>query len=122
VRQQVIQLFLAALILVGGTSLPAEAQLLKVDSKYRIVTVDRPGQRIGVALPDANPKERQSWVYIKPHTQASMRKYYGDGFFKDEKMSFNGIFNAAEQRIGKVFRVKGGRDFDKSINAKKVWF
>ena len=41
--------------------------MLKVDSKYRIVTVDRPGQRIGVALEDANPKERQSWVYIKPH-------------------------------------------------------
>ena len=124
-KQKSIQLLLAAFILVGGASLfqqPAEAQLIKVDSKYRIVTVDVPGQRIGVALPDANPKERQSWVYIKPSTEASMRKYYGDGFFKDEKMSFNGIFNAAEQRVGKMFRIKGGRDFDGSINAKKVWF
>lgn len=124
-KQRIVQLLLVAATVVGGISFaqqPAEAQLLKVDAKYRIVTVDRPGQRLGVALPDANPKERQSWVYIKPSTEASMRKYYGDGYFKDEKMSFNGIFNAADQRVGKMFRVKGGRDFDGSINAHKVWF
>ncbi len=34
----------------------------------------------------------------------------------------DGIFDACDQRIGKLFKVKGGRDFDGSINAKKVWF
>lgn len=124
-KHKLVQMLIVATVLVGGVGLSqqtAEAQLIKVESSYRIVTVDRPGQRIGVALPDADPKERQSWVYIKPHTEASMRKYYGDGFFKDEKMSFNGIFDACDQRVGKLFKVKGGRDFDGSINAKKVWF
>jgi hypothetical protein len=100
----------------------AEAQLIVVEDKYRIVNVDRAGQRIGVAKPSAKPNVRQTWVYIKPSTTAAMRSYYGNGLFRDEQLSFNGIFNAAEQRKGQVIKIHGGRDFDGSIDAKKVWF
>ena len=34
----------------------------------------------------------------------------------------NIVARILEKRIGKLFKVKGGRDFDGSINAKKVWF
>lgn len=116
---------LAATVLAGGLLLSfdkAEAQLINVESKYRIVEVDRGEQRIGVALPEADPKERQTWIYIKPDTKSSMREYLGGGAFRDEILSTNGIFNAAEARVGNVFKINGGRDFDGSIDAKKVWY
>lgn len=112
-------------LLVAGAALSsgqiAEAQLVVVTSPYRVVSVDRAQQRIGVALPDANPNKRQTWIYVKPDTRASMRKRAGNGFF-DEQMSFNGIFDAAQARKGSLIKVHGGRDFDGSIDAKTVWF
>ncbi|MFA5504590.1 MAG: hypothetical protein WC314_03090 [Vulcanimicrobiota bacterium] len=124
-NRKLLQFLMIAAVLVGVCGLtrePAEAQILKVNSKYRIVTVDRPGQRIGVALPKADPRVRQSWVYIRPDTASSMQKHYGNGYYKNHQLSFNEIFSTAEQRVGQFMSVKGGRDFDGSINAKKVWF
>jgi len=76
------KLTLSALVLVAlaltpllTATQPAEAQLVLVNSRYRIVTVDRADQRVGVALPDADPDVRQSWVYIKPSTRISYRRY-----------------------------------------------
>lgn len=100
---------------------PAEAQLVMVESKYRIVEVDRAENRIGIALPDASPSETQNWVYIKPDTSASMRQNLGNGTFRDETMTPNGVMDAAQSRIGGMMKVNGGRDFDGSIDAKKVW-
>jgi hypothetical protein len=98
-----------------------EAQLVSVESKYRIIEVDRAENRIGIALPDASPTERQNWVYIKPDTRGSMRQNLGNGSFRDEVMTPNGVLNAAESRIGGWMKINGGRDFDGSIDAKKVW-
>jgi hypothetical protein len=111
-------------ILAGGSfAAPdqAEAQLLTVESQYRIVEVDRFENRIGIALPDANPSERQNWVYIKSETDGSMRHYLGNGTFRDELMTPNGILDAAESRMGGLMKIQGGRDFDGSIDAKKIW-
>lgn len=111
-------------VLAGGALLGSEkveAQLVTVESQYRIVEVDRAENRIGIALPDANPNERQNWVYIKPDTRASMRQYMGNGTFRDESMTPNGVMNAAETHVGELIKINGGRDFDGSIDAKKVW-
>ncbi len=124
-KNPIAQVVLALTVLAGGSLMSfdrAEAQLINVESKYRIVEVDRAEQRIGVALVEAEPKTRQTWIYVKPGTKSSMRQYLGGGAFRDEILSTNGIFNAAEARIGNVFKISGGRDFDGSVDAKKVWF
>ena len=111
-------------VLAGGALMGAEkveAQLVSVESQYRIVEVDRMENRIGIALPDASPNERQNWVYIKSDTRGSMRQYMGNGTFRDEHMSPNGVLNAAESRVGGLIKINGGRDFDGSIDAKKIW-
>lgn len=100
---------------------PVNAQLLVVESRYRVVDVDRTENRIGVALPDANPHETQTWVYIKPDTRASMRTYHGDGYFRDHQLSTTELLNAVERREGSLIKIHGGRDWDGSIDAKAVW-
>lgn len=123
-RQTVSKFLLGLGILAGGawmSSESVEAQLISVESQYRIVEVDRFENRIGVALPDADPNTRQNWVYIKSDTRASMRHSLGNGVFRDETMSPNGVLNAAESRVGGLMKINGGRDFDGSIDAKKVW-
>lgn len=111
-------------VLAGGTFVGAEkveAQLVSVESQYRIIEVDRAENRIGIALPDAPAGERQNWVYIKPDTKASMRQSFGNGMFRDEHMTPNGVLDAASSRVGGMMKVNGGRDFDGSIDAKKIW-
>lgn len=111
-------------ILAGGAFVGAdkvEAQVLTVESQYRIVEVDTHENRIGIALPDANPNERQNWVYIESDTNGSMRHYLGNGTFRDEAMTPNGILKAAQSRVGELMKIEGGRDFDGSIDASKVW-
>ena len=122
---KVINFLLIAVALVSGVLLTqekAEAQLIVVESKYRIVEVDRAEQRIGVAREDDDPNKRQTWVYVKPDTRSSLRTHHGNGLFRDENLSFNGILDVAEKREGGLFKVHGGRDFDGSIDAKTIWF
>ncbi len=123
-KSTIANLCLGLGILAGGSLFapePAQAQLVMVESQYRIVEVDRAENRIGIALPDADPNERQNWVYIKPDTAASMRQSLGNGAFRDEAMTPNGVLDAAESRRGGLIKINGGRDFDGSIDAKKVW-
>lgn len=100
---------------------PAEAQVLLATGRYRVVSVDRAEQRIGIARPDDNPKVRQNWVYIKPDTVMVRRHYAGNGYFKDEFLTFNGIFDTLSHHQGGLVKVHGGRDWDGSIKAKKIW-
>lgn len=123
-RNTIAKLCLGLGILAGGsfvTSEPVQAQLVMVESQYRIVEVDRAENRIGIALPDADPSQRQNWVYIKPDTTASQRQSLGNGAFRDEAMTPNGVLDAVESRRGGLIKINGGRDFDGSIHAKKVW-
>lgn len=112
-----IVLALSALFLFAAV--PAQAQLLSVTGEYRVTNVDRGHQRVGVALRDADPNVRQNWVYIKPDTKIIKRNFLPGGVFKDEIWTFNGFFDQAKK--GMKFRVEGGRDWDKSIHAKKIW-
>ncbi len=98
---------------------PAQAQLLNVTGEYRVTEVDRANQRVGVALREANPNKRQNWIYIKPDTKIVKRAFLKNGTFKDEIWTFNGFFDYAKK--GTMLRVEGGRDWDKSIHAKKMW-
>ena len=83
--------------------------------------MDTDRERIGVALPNANPHVRQSWVYIKPSTRGSVRKYLGHGAFRDKELGMNQIIDEAIHHKGDVFQVYGGRDWDGSIDAHTVW-
>ena len=114
-------MILALMVFLGSSVQPVDAQLVLVESQYRIVDVDHTENRIGVALPDADPDVAQTWVYVKPDTRASKRVYHGDGFFRDEQLSTNGLMDAVENREGELIKVHGGRDWDGSIDAKTIW-
>lgn len=101
-------------------SVGSQAQLLSVTGEYRVTDVDRPGQRFGIALRDADPNARQNWVYVKPDTRIIKRKFLPNGTFKDQVYGFNEFFDYVKK--GTLLKVEGGRDWDKSIHAKKIWF
>ncbi len=95
----VLTLMVAALLsFVGLNTAPADAQMILVESKYRVVDVDKFENRIRVALPEDD-----------------------NGPFSDQVLGPEAILNAAAAREGQLIRVHGGRDWDGSINAKSVW-
>lgn len=110
-------LTLAAFFLFFGT---AQAQLLSVTGEYRVTQVDRPQQRIGIALRESDPNVRQNWIYVKPETKIVKRVFLKNGTFKDKNLNFNDFFDYVKK--GTMLRVEGGRDWDKSIHARKIWF
>lgn len=118
----VLTLMVAALLsFVGLNTAPADAQMILVESKYRVVDVDKFENRIRVALPEDDPNVGQNWVYIDSDTRGAMRIYHGNGTFSDQVLGPEAILNAAAAREGQLIRVHGGRDWDGSINAKSVW-
>ncbi|MGE0493870.1 MAG: hypothetical protein AB7S38_31975 [Vulcanimicrobiota bacterium] len=118
----ILTLVTLALTLAGSLApQSAEAQLLLVTGRYRVVSVERAEQRIGVALPEDDPKVRQNWVYLKPDTVMVRRNYYKGGYFKDEVITYNSMFEVLSNHRGELVKIHGGRDWDGSIDAKKVW-
>ncbi len=114
-----ILLLAAALLGVLGTSPGIEAQMLLASGEYRIVGLDSQHQRVSVALIEANPDKHQNWIYLTATTNIVKRHSSGDGWFRDEKLSYDGFFNSA--RPGDKLRVEGGRRWDGGITARKIW-
>ena len=120
-----ITIFLAVLIavLMGlGGSRSAQAQILLTTGEYRIVVIDKAEQRLGIAELEANPNRRQNWVYVKYNTELMKRVNPNpdDGEFRYEKVSWVQFFNDVKK--GSLITVHGGRDWDRSIDAKKIWY
>ncbi|MBQ7528680.1 hypothetical protein IJT10_02075 [bacterium] len=103
-----------------GVQAKTQAQLILVSEEYRVVVVDRAQQRIGIANCDANPDVRQNWVYLKDKTEILHRRWNDEGAFRDEKLDWDHFFRTV--RKGNRLWVHGGRDWDGSIDAKKIWF
>lgn len=120
-----ITIFLAVLIAVlmglGGIR-SAQAQILLTTGEYRIVVIDKAEQRLGIAELEANPNRRQNWVYVKYNTELMKRVNPNpdDGEFRYEKVSWVQFFNDVKK--GSLITVHGGRDWDRSIDAKKIWY
>lgn len=114
-----IKLFCAASVLAAGLAMPGQAQLLLVTGEYRVTEVDPAKDQFGVALRDADPNVTQNWVHIDKETTLVVRDYQGDGTFKDITVQGEEAFKYLAP--GKKLRVHGGRDWDNSIVAKKIW-
>ncbi len=97
----------------------SSGQLLLASGEFRVVALDEDHQRISVALLEAKPDEHQNWIYLTASTNVTKRHTSGDGWFRDEKLSYEGFFNAV--RPGDKMRVEGGRRWDGGLTAKKIW-
>ena len=97
----------------------SSGQLVLATGEYRVVNVDADHQRVGVALLESQPDKRQNWIYLTATTNINKRHSSGDGWFRDEKLSYEGFFNSV--RSGDKLRVEGGRRWDGGITAKKIW-
>ncbi len=100
------------------SSRPAEAQLLTVSGEYRVVELDKQNQRVGVSLPEAQPDVRQNWIYLRATTDIVKRHTNDQGWFKDERLTFDSFFETAKP--GDMMSVHGGRRWDKGITAKRI--
>lgn len=119
-RRVTAALVLAAALICAGVQAPeSEAQILLVTGNYRIVELDQSNQRVGVALPEAKPDHTQNWIYLEANTEIVKRESSGDGWFKDERLTYDGFFNAV--RPGDMMKIHGGRRWDGGITAKKIW-
>lgn len=107
------------LALVALLVLPSYAQLLMVTGEYRVVETDRPEHRIGIALREDDPSVRQNWVYVDLDTQISQRQSIGGGAYRDVQLGRDQMWNLMTK--GRKFRVHGGRDWNGTIVAKKIW-
>jgi hypothetical protein len=107
-----------AVCLFGGLAQPADAQIVVVEETFRVVSVDRDDHRIAIARPDADPDVRQNWLYIDPETRAADSNGYQTMVYQDTQK----ILDVAAAHKGQVFYMSGGRDFDGSIDANKIWF
>lgn len=97
----------------------SSGQLLLASGEFRVVALDEDHQRISVALMEAQPDEHQNWIYLTATTKVTKRHTSGDGWFRDEKLSYEGFFNTV--RPGDKMRVEGGRRWDGGVTAKKIW-
>lgn len=118
-RVTMVAALTVALVLWGLQSPRASAQLLLVNGKYRIVKLDKANQRVGVALPDANPHRVQNWVYLQANTKITVQLTRRGGWHKQEHLSYDGFFDTAKP--GELMRVHGGRRWDGGITARKIW-
>ena len=116
-RLRVLALFaLLGLFVLSSDS--SSGQLLLASGDYRVVDVEPEHQRVGVALLEAEQDKRQNWIYITATTYINKRHSSGDGWFRDEKLSYEGFFNTV--RPGDKLHVKGGRRWDGGITAKSI--
>lgn len=114
-----VPLILTALLAIL-TIFPVQAQLVTVKAEYRVVEAQKDNQRVGVALPEANPETRQNWIYVKATTKFVKRTNLGNQTFRDEVLTYDGFFNTVKK--GDILRVNGGRGWDGTMTAKAIYF
>ena len=112
-------LFVSLLSIFLVSSEHSSGQILLASGEYRVVAVDNDHQRVSVALLESKPDEHQNWIYLTATTKVTKRHNSGDGWFRDEKLSYEGFFNSV--RPGDKLRVEGGRRWDGGVTAKKIW-
>ena len=98
----------------------AQAQLILAKGEYRIVELDKPNQRFGIAQLEAKPDRRQNWVYVKATTKFRKRTQLDEETFRVQKFTYDEFF--ATIKKGDIVKVKGGRGWTGSITAKEVSF
>lgn len=113
---------LAAVLIGWGCIKSAQAQIILTTGEYRVVVVNKAEQRLGIAELGANPNRRQNWVYVKHNTELMKRvtPQPDDGEFRYKKVTWNEFFNDIKK--GSLITVHGGRDWDRSIDARKIWY
>lgn len=112
-------LLIAVLGILLTTTDKSSGQILLASGEYRVTNVDSDHARIGVALLESKPEERQNWIYITGTTLVTKRHSNGDGWFRDEKLSYESFFESV--RPGDKLRVEGGRRWDGGVTAHKIW-
>lgn len=99
---------------------PARAQVLTVDSNYRIVTLKPDEHGFDIQLvSESDHTDAQNWVYFKIETKIYQEIIRDDGSRKVFEVSPKKFFQIA--KVGDIVRVQGGRDWDMSIAAYKIW-
>ncbi|MEW6278643.1 MAG: hypothetical protein AB1758_08490 [Candidatus Eremiobacterota bacterium] len=111
---------LPMVLLFAALALAAQAQVLTVDAKYRIVNLKPDENGFDVQLLDAtDPEDDQNWVFFKVDTKIYQEIIRKDGSRKVFEVSMPKFFRIAKK--GDIVRVQGGRDWTMEIAAYKVW-
>lgn len=99
---------------------PARAQILTADAPYRIVTLKPDEHGFDIQLvSERDHTDAQNWVYFKVETKIYQEIIRDDGSRKVFELTPKKFFQIA--RVGDIVRVEGGRNWDMSIAAYKIW-
>lgn len=109
-------LLLVALVLFA---VPARAQLLWVTGDYKVVCLDESHHRIGISLAGEPNDKRQNWCYLNLDSQMLVKVYDAQGWYKEVTVPSHQILE--QLKPGDQIRINGGRAWDLSITAKKIW-
>lgn len=108
--------FTLALILMLAAFGVAHAQLVLVTAEYYVTEVKQDDSRVGVALHRGD--DTRNWVHVKFDTKINQRTWH-DGGFTDAIIPPEQFWRVVKP--GMRFKVSGGRAWDQSIVAKKIW-
>ena len=111
----VLLLLMSATVLVQ--TLPARAQLVNVTDDYYVTELRADKNKIGVAV--GKTRDTRNWVKVDGNTRVARRVWVTRHSYRDEVISQAAMWKFLKP--GKRIKVSGGRDWDQTIVAKKIW-
>lgn len=116
---RLLKVTLLSIAILATFVLPSLAQMVLVDSSY-YVTEMKPGKmEFGVAL--KRGEFTRNWVHVKSDTRINRRIWLGGGRgFRDNSISRDHLWTVL--RLGMRVHVEGGRAWDGSVSARRIWF
>lgn len=120
-RRLPFRLLSALLLLISVTvlvqTLPARAQLVTVTEDYYVTEVRADKKKIGVAA--GKTRETRNWVKVDGNTRVARRVWVTRHSYRDEVISLPAMWKLLKP--GKRIKVSGGRDWDQTVVARKIW-
>lgn len=103
---------------IAALSVPAYAQLVTVDDEFYVTDLRAAKHEIGVA--GNKGADTRNWIHVRSECTINLRQWLGNGRgFRDQRISRERLFQLLKQ--GSKIKVHGGRAWDQSIVAKKIW-
>lgn len=98
-------------------AIPAQAQLVTVNEEYYVTELRMDKNKIGVAV--GRTRETRNWVRVDGNTRVARRVWVTKHSYRDEVIAQPAMWKLLKP--GKRIKVQGGRDWDQTVVARKIW-
>jgi hypothetical protein len=98
-------------------STPAAAQLVTVNEEYTVTELRQDKNKIGVSA--GRSRGTRNWIKVNGDTRVAKRVWVTRHSYRDEVLTHSQMWKML--RPGTRIKVAGGRDWDQTVVAKKIW-